>query len=906
MQPERWTRVEGLFHRALDLGEVARAEFLTSECGDDAELRREVERLLAADSQPHELVERFESGALRPTEDPLIGREIGAYRLTGRVATGGMGVVYSAQRSDGLYEREVAIKLIRVELSTPNLVRRFELERRTLAALHHPNIAALMDGGATPEGRPYLVMELVRGLAIDRYCEEKRLDIADRLRLFVKVCRAVHFAHKSLIVHRDLKPGNILIDTNGEPKLLDFGIARILEENLDPSATAMTVTLGHALTPDYASPEQINRGPVTTSMDVYSLGVLLYELLTGRRPFPSENRTPIEWHRAVLETPPTRPSSTALWPRARAADPRSSTRASEDVTRVEPTSPDSPEQLALHRRGTVRSLRRWLRGDLDRIVLMALRKEPERRYSSADEFADDIEQHLSGHPVQARPDSFAYRASKFVQRNRVGVVSAVVLVLALTFGVVAATLGERHAREQAEHARIEADSFREIAGFLMDAFLTSAGTMDDAQREAGRRRILGQADRVRREHADHAHLRANLLDSLGQVAQRLGYFDDAESLAGEAKSIREVAFGAHSLEYALSLRTLGHLAYAKGELARGAEYLGGALAIHRANPGETHTDVPSAANDLATCLRGLGRLDEAHALHTEALASRRAAAPDSLATSESLNNLAGVEMDRGEFPRAAELLEESLAIRRRVLGDNEMLTLQSMSNLANTLWRMNERERAYELMEESIAGSRALRVDGEEELAQTLSNLAGMRIAEKKYAQAEPLLAEAIELQERRLGPTHPAVASSLTRQALIQEVMGRAEESRETWQRVLTLRRDPKSSQRYLAQALTDYATFLRNTHATAAARDAYSEAIEIFRTSGNTQSSWLPLAEMLLGETLLSLGDADGARPHFDAAVTIYERDATKSAPLLERARAGRQRCDEPNSAAPDPGGD
>ncbi len=903
MRAERWTRVEGLFHRALEMDEAARAEFLRAECGGDAELRREVERLLAADAEPHELVERFEGGALRPTEDPLIGREIGAYRLTGRVATGGMGVVYSAQRSDGLYEREVAIKLIRIELSTPSLVRRFELERRTLAALHHPNIAALMDGGATPEGRPYLVMELVRGVAIDRYCEQNRLDIADRLRLFAKVCRAVHFAHKSLIVHRDLKPGNILIDQNGEPKLLDFGIARILEENLDPSATALTVTLGHALTPDYASPEQINRGPVTTSMDVYSLGVLLYELLTGRRPFPSENRTPVEWHRAVLETPPTRPSSTALWPRTSGADPAPSPRASGGDP---PAAPSTPGQLALHRRGTPRSLRRWLRGDLDRIVLMALRKEPERRYSSADEFADDIEHHLSGHPVQARPDSFAYRASKFVQRNRVGVVSAVFLVLALTFGVVAATLGERHAREQAAHARIEADSFREIAGFLMDAFLTSAGSMDDAQRDAGRRRILGQADRVRREHAEHGHLRANLLDSLGQVAQRLGYVDDAESLADEAKSIREVAFGTHSLEYALSLRTLGHLAYAQGQLAHGAEYLAGALAIHRASPEETHTDVPSAANDLAACLRGLGRLDEAYMLHTEALALRRAVAPDSLATSESLNNLAGVEIDRGDLARAAELLEESLAIRRRVLGANEMLTLQSMGNLANTLWRMNERERAHALMDEAVAGCRALRVDGKEELAQTLSNLAGMWIAEKEYAKAELLLSEAIELQERRLGPTHPAVATSLTRNAQIQEVLGRTDEARGTWQRVLTLRRDPQSSPRYLAQALTDFGTFLTNTHAPKEASAAYSEAIELFRSSGSTPSPWLPQAEMLLGESLLALGDADGARPHFDEAVAIYERDATKTAPLLERARAGRRRCDEPTAGAPQSGGE
>src|SRR5690349_9392329 len=286
MDGERWSRVETLFHRALALDPQRRAALLADECRGDDALRAQVERLLAADEQPHELVDRLDGGALRPANDPLIGREVGAYRITGLIAAGGMGVVYRAARTDGLFQHEVAIKLIRAELASENLIRRFEFERRTLASLHHPNIAQLFDGGASTEGRPYLVMELVRGLPIDAYCDQHRRTIDERLRLFVDVCRAVHFAHQNFVVHRDLKPANILIDEAGVPKLLDFGIARLIDETNQPRTRGLTLTGAQLLTPEYASPEQLARGPITTAVDVYSLGVVLYELVTGLRPFP--------------------------------------------------------------------------------------------------------------------------------------------------------------------------------------------------------------------------------------------------------------------------------------------------------------------------------------------------------------------------------------------------------------------------------------------------------------------------------------------------------------------------------------------------------------------------------------------------------------------------------------------
>jgi len=884
MNPERWTTVERLFHRALELESAERRAFLAEECVDDVDLRREVDRLLAADEHPHELVARLDGGALLPVVDPMVGREIGAYSLTARIASGGMGVVYRAERRDGLFQHAVAIKLIRIELATESLVRRFESERRTLAALHHPNIAALTDGGTTTDGRPYLVMELVLGVPIDRYCDEKNASIVERLRLFVQVCRAVHFAHQNLVVHRDLKPGNILIDATGNPKLLDFGIARVLDGGLQASGLSATMTLSQALTPDYASPEQLTLGPVTTAMDVYSLGVVLYESLTGRRPFSSENQSPIDWQRAVIERPPTRPSTTALRPDAALA-----------IAALAPR--EAPKVLASRRGMTPKALRRRLRGDLDRIVLMALRKEPIRRYASANDLADDVERHLAGHPVQARGDSFAYRSSKFIRRNRIAVGSAVALVLALAFGVIAKTRGESRALEQAMHARVEAQSFQAIAAFLMDAFLTSSASMDEVQRESQRRRILLHADRVRREYADQDHLRANLLDSLGKVAERLGLGDGAEALASEAADIRLRTFGADDLEYSLSLRTLGNLRYARGELALAAEHFARALEIHRAHGTETHTDIASMANDLAACLRGLGRLDEAEALHLEALALRKAGDPASLAVSESLNNLAAIQLDRGDLTASVGRLEESLAIRRRILGVEDPLTLQSMSNLATTLWRAGRRERAHELLEEVEHGYRALQVDGEEELAYILSNRAGMLIAEKAYTAAESKLDEALLLQMRRLGEMHPSVATTLARRAEILEALGRSAEARESWERVLAIRREPGSSPRYLAQALYGYGVFLWTVKARDEALPAFREAVEVMRSSGTSRGSPLALAELMLGEALLASGDTDSARAHLDGAITLIERDPAGQDDVLARIRASRKRCDSPS---------
>ncbi len=433
MTRERWQHVRKVLEQALETDAQERARYLDEACGGDAELRAEVESLLEAD-------ERASSGFLtgraidhvagaatgsRDADDSLRGTRIGSYLVLEEIGHGGMGTVYRAVRADDQYSKQVAVKVVRGGLGDKLAIQRFKAERQILANLDHANIARLLDGGTTEDGRPYVVMEFIEGLPIDEYCNRRKLSLRERLKLFRTVCSAVAFAHQRLVIHRDIKPGNILVTEEGEPKLLDFGIAKILDEGPGNGGDA-TVTMARLMTPEYASPEQVRGTAVTTSTDVYSLGVVLYGLLTGRRPYAAGSRTPHEMAQAVLDEEPERPSAVAN-----------------------------------------RSEMRRLRGDLDNIVMKALRKEPERRYASVEQFSDDIRKHLDGLPVSARPDTLMYRSSKFARRHRIAVIAAGLAVLAL-LGGMAATLREAYiARAERQLAEQRFNDVRKLANSLL-------------------------------------------------------------------------------------------------------------------------------------------------------------------------------------------------------------------------------------------------------------------------------------------------------------------------------------------------------------------------------------------------------------------------------------------------------
>jgi serine/threonine protein kinase/tetratricopeptide (TPR) repeat protein len=418
-----------------------RAAALARACGDDESLLEEVERLLAREERaaafleesPLEAAARARAGE----SESLVGRRVGAYRVVREIGRGGMGAVFEAVRADDEFEKRVAVKLIKRGMDTDAILRRFRIERQILATLDHPNIARLLDGGTTADGLPYLVMEYVEGLPVNEYADAHRLSTNERLKLFRTVCAAVSYAHQNLVVHRDIKPSNILVQEDGTPKLLDFGIAKLLDARQGAGETATALRV---MTPEYASPEQVRGESVTTATDIYALGVLLYELLTGRRPYRFKSRSPVEVARAVCEQEPEKPSTAV----SRVERTQTGDASSKRVT---------PEGVGLVREGDAKRLARRLSGDLDNIVLLALRKEPERRYHSVSEFSEDIRRHLEGLTVSARRDTFAYRGAKFVRRHKVGVAAAAVVALSLVGGVIA-TAREAYVA-QAERARAE-------------------------------------------------------------------------------------------------------------------------------------------------------------------------------------------------------------------------------------------------------------------------------------------------------------------------------------------------------------------------------------------------------------------------------------------------------------------
>ena len=459
LTPERWRRVEELVHSSLERAPEEWGSFLDEACGGDTGLRAEVESLLEQREAAQDFIERpafvFAADALADdVGESLEGRRIGPYKVIREIGRGGMGTVYLGRRADEAYQREVAIKLIKRGMDTEFVLRRFRRERRILASLDHPNVARLLDGGTTDDGLPYFVMEYVEGAPINDYADARKLSTPQRLRLFRTVCAAVQYAHQNLIIHRDLKPSNVLVTAEGVPKLLDFGIAKLLDPE-DEDAGAHTVTEFGVMTPEYASPEQVQGLQVTTATDVYSLGVILYELLAGHRPYRVKSHKRDEIARAVCEQEPERPSAAI----SRTGDPPkaggSSTRAitPETVSRARDTQPDK--------------LRRRLAGDLDNIVLMAMRKEASRRYASVGQFSDDLRRHLEGLPVIARKDTFRYRSGKFVRRNRVGVAAAALVLLSLMGGIIATVWQAR--RAEANQARAE-KRFADVRG-LSNALL---------------------------------------------------------------------------------------------------------------------------------------------------------------------------------------------------------------------------------------------------------------------------------------------------------------------------------------------------------------------------------------------------------------------------------------------------
>jgi eukaryotic-like serine/threonine-protein kinase len=457
MNAERWQQIREVFHAAVEMSHEQRVIYLDQACAD-AEIRQEVQSLLDSHGEAADLLEDpsltlSESFTTSDQADPWIGEFIGPYQVIARIGQGGMGAVYRAVRVDEHYVKQVAIKVVKPGVAGEQYLRRFKNERQIMASLDHPNIARLLDAG-TANSSPYFVMEFIEGEHIDVYCDQRQLGTHARLELFLEVCSALQYAHQHLVVHRDLKPGNILITGDGTPKLLDFGIAKLLDPEIFLQTTALTVSEAKPMTPEFASPEQIRGETITTASDVYSLGVLLYRLLTGHSPYPLGAQPLHELARAISETEPVRPSLVI----DRTTDETADDGESRKIT---------PESVSRARDGQLETLRSRLSGDLDNILLKALRKEPERRYLSVEQFGEDIRRHLDGLPVLARKDTIRYRTTKFVERNKAGVAAAALLALSLVAGMVATAWQAHIARVERARAERRFNDVRHLTNSLI-------------------------------------------------------------------------------------------------------------------------------------------------------------------------------------------------------------------------------------------------------------------------------------------------------------------------------------------------------------------------------------------------------------------------------------------------------
>ncbi len=678
MQAERWRQLKEVFSRASSLDLEARQAYLDEACGDDPSLRAEVDALLHAHQAPDAILDRVAADyvpaeALAPTEDRWIGRRIGAYELVAHIGRGGMGDVYRARRVDAQFDKEVAIKLVRAGFDTASVIKRFQYERQILASLEDPNIARLYDGGTTEDGIPYLVEELIDGVPITEYCDERGLGPAERIRLFQSVCAAVQFAHRRGVIHRDLKPGNILVTKDRVPKLIDFGIARLLDQPAQVEATQL-----RPMTPEYASPEQVRDAVITTATDVYSLGVVLYELLTGRTPFAGMTGSAHDLSRAICETAPMRPSAAVLLP-------RESRRDGAPILL-------SAAEICARRHATPQSLQQQLQDDLDNIVLTALEKEPERRYASVEQLAEDLRRQQNGLPVTASAPRWGYRTSKFIRRHRVASAATVLATLAVLAGI-GATLREaqiaRHqasiAQQQRQRAERRFDDVRKLANALLFEIHDSIRDLPGSTpaRKLLVTRALEYLDSLSKEAGSDSSLQRELATAYQKVGDvqgqsreaSLGDRAGAEISYRKACELREalVAGNPRSAELRRDLvqsyGKLSDLLRDKGDLAGSMEYsrlqMDSAEAVVRMDPTNADTRILFATY----------RMD--HGYKQATVGRERAAGLENLRQGSALLEQLALERPQDtyvhrvlglSYSREAEILEDEADSRPRALA----------------------------------------------------------------------------------------------------------------------------------------------------------------------------------------------------------------------------------------------
>lgn len=835
MATDRFQRVKQIFNQLADLAPDERAERLDAACGGDQELRAELEALLAgadaSDATVRRVVGNVAADALGDSPASSVGRVYGPWRLTRLVARGGMGAVYLAERADGSYEQQAAVKLVNAALMSPLALRRFDDERRILARLQHPNIARLIDGGTSADGEPWLAMEYVDGSRIDEYCQARSLDIPARLALFRKVCAAIDYAHRNLVVHRDIKPSNVLVDADGEPKVLDFGLAKLFED--EDGKTAPTVTEHRALTPRYASPEQLKGEPLTISTDVYSLSVLLYELLAGANPYEATAGDAAALHFAICDGDREPPSSAATRDGGVGAGDR-------------------------------REAARELKGDLDNIVLKGLRAEVERRYGTVGDLVEDIERYLRDEPVMARPDTWRYRTAKFMKRRRTPVLAAVGVIAAIA--TLSALFVDRiiTERDAAEAARARAE---QVTEFLTD-LLAGADRFESAGREITVRDILDEgADRIRTELPGQPAQQARLMQRIADTYNALSLNDEAAALSREAWDVRREALGDDHIETLASKRNYAHYARLAGEdVDASIALLREALAAQIDAVGPASHEVASTRNAIGSALRyggdQLGALEEFRAA-LEILENLPAGHDDRRFRPELLNqignisnSLADTDGAIGYYGRALDLLEERGETDHPLVG-------ALLNNIGVSLRGRGDLEEALSYMERAVEHTRRVLGEQSEDYEVQLSSLGKVLGQLERFEEANRALDAARDVAETLYGRDHPYYAWHLVNKARMRQLQADHAAALVLLEQAMPVYREAYGDYHpFLAAAEIGYAESSLETGDEHGAAAQARETIERMREYPDHERHIEALGRSILGRALGRLGQDTEAR--------------------------------------------
>ncbi len=729
-------------------------------------------------------------------KDSTVGEIISEkYKLLEELGSGGMGVVYKAEQIKPV-KRNVALKIIKLGMDTKQVVARFETERQALAVMDHPNIAKIFDGGATETGRPYFVMEIVRGLPITEYCDKHKLTTRERLELLTHVCRAIQHAHQKGVIHRDLKPSNILVmvqENKPVPKIIDFGIAKAIEHRL--TERTLFTEQGQLIgTPEYMSPEQAEMSglDVDTRTDIYSLGVMLYELLVGVLPFDPETLRSAsfgEIQRIIREKEP----------------PKASTRLS--------SLGDTQTSIAEHRKANPSSLRKELKGDLDWITMRAMAKDRTQRYASASELEADIERYIRHEPVVAGPPSTIYRIKKYIKRHKVGIAAATLVILAILIGITGTSIGLFKAVRAEKKAREEAETAQQVSDFLVELFKVSDPGEARGNSITAREILDKGAGKIDKELDAQPRIQSRLMETMGRVYRNLGLYTQAAPILEKSLSLKRRVYGEEHLEVATSLHTLAVLYDTQGKYQEAESLFRQSLAIKEKILGQDHFDVAKSFNSIAVVNWNQGKYAEAEPLFQRSLAIKeKALGPDSPEVGNTLTNLGALYHQQNKFGKAEPLFKRALSISEKALGLDHPDVAASLNNLGSLYEDMGKREEAEPLYERSLAIWEKALGPEHSDVGIVLHNLANLYRDQGKYNKAEPYYLRSLAIFQRALGEEHPYVAYSFRECANLYRDQGKHREAEILYQRSLEIFvKSVGENHLNVAETLEQYALLLR-----------------------------------------------------------------------------------------------